>query len=117
MEMQQVRRPSSVNIGQWLDKIRSGASEHPERFAGVEGTFQFILQGEQGGAFYARLADGKAEIEEGRVDNPSVTVTLAADDFEALLEGKLNPVGAFMSGRLKLQGDIGLAMRLQNLLG
>ncbi|NLA04878.1 MAG: SCP2 sterol-binding domain-containing protein, partial [Firmicutes bacterium] len=39
------------------------------------------------------------------------------DDFGSLLDGKLNATSAFMAGKLKVKGDMGLAMKLQSLLG
>jgi putative sterol carrier protein len=41
---------------------------------------------------------------------------MAAPDFLALATGKLNPTAAFMSGKLKIKGDMGQAMRLQTIL-
>lgn len=55
-----------------------------------------------------------------RVDNQSreadCTVTLSLADLVALLAGELNPVNGFMSGKLKLAGDMSIAMRLQKVL-
>jgi len=45
------------------------------------------------------------------------TVQLTMDDFQALVNGDLNPMSAFMSGKLKIDGDMGVAMKLQNLFG
>jgi putative sterol carrier protein len=44
------------------------------------------------------------------------TLTANAETFESLLAGDLDPTGAFMSGRLTVDGDMGLAMRLGSLL-
>ncbi len=45
------------------------------------------------------------------------TIKIAEKDFNAILSGDLNPMGAFMSGKIKVEGDMGLAMKLQSLLG
>jgi len=45
------------------------------------------------------------------------TVQLTMEDFQALVNGNLNPMSAFMSGKLKIDGDMGVAMKLQNLFG
>ena len=45
------------------------------------------------------------------------TVVIAQDDFESILSGDLNPMSAFMSGKIKVKGDIGVAMKLPSLLG
>jgi len=45
-----------------------------------------------------------------------VTLTLARDDFIKMFTGKMSPTSAFMSGRLKVKGDLGLAMKLEKIL-
>ncbi len=75
------------------------------RLASYDGTAKFVVLGE--GAIIAdrsgvREAEGDAE----------VTLTASADDFRALLEGRLNPATAFMTGRLKVDGPMPAAMRL-----
>ena len=62
--------------------------------------------------------DGKGE--ENLVCNDDLeadcTIKMAQADFEAMTSGQLNPMGAFMSGKLKVEGDMSVAMKLQNLL-
>lgn len=50
-------------------------------------------------------------------EETAVTLTASADTFEQILSGDLNAAGAFMSGRLKLDGDMGMAMSLGSVLG
>lgn len=50
-------------------------------------------------------------------EDTAVTLTASADTFEQILSGDLNATGAFMSGRLKLDGDMGMAMSLGSVLG
>ncbi|NBR90026.1 MAG: sterol carrier family protein, partial [Rhodobacteraceae bacterium] len=45
-------------------------------------------------------------------DDTDVTLTASADTFESILSGDLNPTAAFMSGKLAVDGDIGMAMKL-----
>ncbi len=44
------------------------------------------------------------------------TINVSMDDFNALLKQELNPMAAFMSGKIKVKGDMGIAMKLQSLL-
>ncbi len=72
---------------------------------GFDGTAKFVIDGE--GAIMldsdgARAGDEDAE----------VTMTADADTFREILDGSLNPTSAFMGGRLKIDGDMGAAMRL-----
>ena len=45
-----------------------------------------------------------------------VTMTLSRDDFVQMFAGRLHPTSAFMSGRLKVKGDLSLAMKLEKIL-
>jgi putative sterol carrier protein len=89
---------------------------NPEKVAGMNGVFQFDLSGEGGGVWHVSLADGEGHVAEGPADNAGVVISMAAEDFVALTEGRLDGTMAFMSGKLKVKGDMGLAMKLQTLL-
>ena len=77
---------------------------------GFAGSAKFVIEGE--GAVMldgagARAADEAAD----------VTLTASADTFQAMMEGDLNPTAAFMSGKLSVDGDMGMAMQLGAVLG
>ncbi|MFD1883077.1 SCP2 sterol-binding domain-containing protein [Paracoccus pacificus] len=50
-------------------------------------------------------------------DDADVTLTADADVFQGILDGSVNPTAAFMTGKLKVDGDMGLAMKLASVLG
>lgn len=50
-------------------------------------------------------------------DDTDVTLTADADTFEGILNGSVNPTAAFMTGKLKVDGNMGLAMKLSSVLG
>ena len=89
----------------------------PAKMKGVSAVYQFDLSGDGGGVFHTVVDDGKATVVEAAHDNPNITITMTAEDFAAMLEGKLNATSAFMAGKLKVKGDMSLAMKLQSLLG
>ena len=64
--------------------------------------------------------DGVVRIDGGTVDNEDApadcTIQVAKSDFEAMGRGELDPTMAFMSGKLRVQGDMSVAMKLQPLL-
>lgn len=62
------------------------------------------------------LGAGGVRHEIGHDGRADLTIALTAQDFVAVVSGQLNPVEAFMSGRLTLSGDFGLAMNLARLL-
>jgi putative sterol carrier protein len=87
----------------------------PEAAAGVKATIQLNLTGEEGGNWLLRLADSQLAVEAERAESPDLTLTLAAADFVALLKGEINPMSLFMGGRIKISGDMGLALKFQNM--
>lgn len=77
---------------------------------GFDGCAKFVIEDE--GAIIidqtgARAAD----------DDADVTLTASADVFKAILDDELNPTTAFMTGKLSVDGDMGVAMKLTSVLG
>lgn len=97
-------------------EIEARLRREPQRIAGLNATFQFELTGENGGVWHVVVADADGRLLEGPAENPGVIIQMSSDDFVALADGRLNPTAAFMAGKLKVKGDMGLAMRLQSLL-
>jgi putative sterol carrier protein len=82
---------------------------------GMNSVIQFNLSGDGGGNYYVEIKEGTASVQEGTHASPNMTMTLAASDYVDLIMGKLNGQMAFMSGKLKIAGDMGLAMKMQTL--
>ncbi|MCO6382943.1 MAG: SCP2 sterol-binding domain-containing protein [Vannielia sp.] len=72
---------------------------------GFDGTAKFVIEDE--GAIMVDSDGARAGDEEAEV-----TMSADAETFEAILSGDLNPTAAFMGGRLKVDGDMGMAMKL-----
>ncbi len=83
----------------------------------LNATIQFDLDGDNGGLYWVQIDEGKVDSGTGQAENPEMTMKALADDWAALVAGELNPMQAFMSGRLKIQGNMNLAMKLQALIG
>lgn len=83
----------------------------PDKAQGARATFQFELSGDGGGTFVISVADGQCSVSEGPINSPSVILKMAASDFMAMAKGELDAMKAFMGGRIKGQGELGLAMR------
>ena len=88
----------------------------PKKAEGLNASIQFDLSGDNGGSYWLRIADGKMEAGEGKADDAKMTLKASADDFISMMTGKLNPMQAFMTGKIKIQGDTGLAMKLMPLM-
>lgn len=92
------------------DILEKAVAELNEKLGGgFDGSAKFELTGvgaviiDAGGA---RIGDDEAD----------VTLSADAETFEAILSGELNPTGAFMSGKLTVDGDMGVAMKLASVL-
>ena len=82
---------------------------------GMNSVIQFNLSGDNGGQWYTTIKDGKAEVQKGTASSPNMTLAMSAQDYVDMIMGKLNGQMAFMSGKLKISGDMGLAMKMQSL--
>jgi putative sterol carrier protein len=84
----------------------------PDKAAGVNATIQYEITGDQGGNWNAVIKDGQCVVTAGVATSPTLTLTMSSQDWLDLAGGKLSGQMAFMSGKLKLKGDMGLAMKI-----
>lgn len=84
----------------------------PEVAEGVDAVIQYHLTGDEGGDWIITIKDGKCTVAEGNAENPTMTLTADAQDFKDVLTGKADGMQYFMQGKLKLAGDLNLAMKL-----
>lgn len=84
----------------------------PETAEGIDAIIQYRLTGEEAGDYIITLKNDKCTVAEGIAENPSMTLTADGRDFGDVLLGKANGMQYFMLGKLKLAGDLNLAMKL-----
>jgi putative sterol carrier protein len=84
----------------------------PSKLAGVRNSFLFDIEGE--GLWLVRVDDGAVNVTQGTGD-ADVVITTTHEVFERILRREQNPTTAYMTGKLKVKGDIGAAMKLQKL--
>ena len=85
------------------------------KLQGLEATFQFDISGDDGGQWYVTIADGQLAVTEGTAEAPNITFAASAENMLKILAGQLDGQAAFLTGRLRLAGDISLAMKLPSM--
>lgn len=108
-----IRNSSVQEIFQEIEKV---LNSNPEPIQGREVVYQFDLTGDEAGSYQLQLADGKAKVEQGAPVEAVCTLQMSDANFREFLLGNLNGTAAFMTGKLKIKGNIGEAMKLENLL-
>jgi len=99
---------------QIFEEIDKRVKANPAKAKAINAVYQFNITGEQGGTWTVDCAAPEAK--SGAAPNPGCTITISDCDFVDLVEGKLNGQLAFMSGKLKVGGNMALAMKLQQVL-
>jgi putative sterol carrier protein len=78
----------------------------------------FDLSGSDGGQWFVDIANGQLNVSPvAPAAAPSATVSMTAEDFQAMSSGALNPMMAFMTGKIKVDGDLNSVMKFQSLVG
>jgi len=99
-----------------FNEMQKRMDANPAKLAGIKAVYQFDISGADPGIYSVAIADGKAVVSEGTDASPDITITMASNDFADMIGGKLDGMTAFMGGKLKVKGDMMLAMQLQSLL-
>ena len=107
--------PQANSLEEIFENVQTGFS--PEKAEGVNAVFQFNVSGEKGGQYWARIENQQIEVQRGEHPSPDMIMTAAYEDFLALFNGELNPMMAFMQGKIKVKGEMALALKLQTMLG
>lgn len=88
-----------------------------ERAGDYNATIQFDLAGDNGGQWYVAVDEGNAIVTEGLHEQPAATIRMTASDFVDMMTGNLDPMNAFMMGKVKVEGDLNSVMKFQTLFG
>jgi len=96
------------------EKISTSLKENPKK--DVTAIYQFDITGDDGGHWVITLNENENKVENGSSEAANCTITMADKDLVSLVQGTLNAQLAFMTGKLKVKGDVGLALKLGSIL-
>ncbi len=105
----------ATTVAESFEELKTRIS--PDKIKGMNATYQWDITGDGGGKWFVKLADGAVDIQAGQAEGPNITITISDENYLDLVSGKLNGQMAFLTGKLKIQGDMTLAMKLQSILG
>jgi putative sterol carrier protein len=105
-----------MSVKALLEKLKEKVNANPEGIKGMELVYQIDLSGTEGKSFQVKFGNNRVEVVEGITYKPACTLQLSDENFAKLVKGELNPAMAFMSGKLKIKGDLSLALKLQSVL-
>ena len=97
-------------VTEFFEKLPSRVE--PGKTAGMNNSYVFDIDG--AGTWTVRVSDAGVTVEDGNTGG-DCTIATSAETFEKVMKGEQNPTAAYMSGKLKIKGDMGAAMKLQKL--
>jgi putative sterol carrier protein len=99
-----------MTVKEFFDGLETRADA--SKTAGMTNSYLFDIEG--AGKWTVNVADGKISVSEGG-DDADAVITTTQETFEKIVSGEQNPTSAYMTGKLKVKGDMGAAMKLQKL--
>ncbi len=88
---------------------------NPQAAEGVKAVFQWEVVGDGGGIWHIKVADGAAQLAEGRHESPTVSQICSTELFLGMVNLEVDGMQAFMSGQLKMTGDMMVAQKIYDL--
>jgi putative sterol carrier protein len=99
-----------MNVKEFFDTLETRVDQ--SKTAGMNNSYLFDIDG--AGTWKVDVQDGGVKVTEGTGD-ADVTITTSEETFEKIVSGEQNATSAYMTGKLKVKGDMGAAMKLQKL--
>jgi putative sterol carrier protein len=106
----------SSSVREVWQEVEQVMKENPEPIEGLNVVYQYEITGDDSGTFQLIISNGSARVEEGSPEQADCTLKLSDKNFKKMIMGKLNGTAAFMTGKLKIHGSMGLALKLEGIL-
>jgi putative sterol carrier protein len=108
MEIQMM--PDEITIEELMNRMPRAFL--PDKAVGVEAVIQYHLSGAEAGEWIVTIGEGKCSVEKGTTENPTMTLRSDSQDYKDIILGKLDPMAAFMQQKVKLTGNLNMALGL-----
>lgn len=103
-------------VSETFEQLTKKMNENPTHIEGLSIVYQFNLSGDEEGTHQMKLADNVVEYNTDEKYDADITLEMSDKNFIKLADGDLNPTTAYMTGKLKVRGDLSLALKLNTLL-
>ena len=97
-------------------KVAKKLAQNPEQAKSIGQAVAILLTGEGGGRWIVDCSKDPAEVRADATSPVETTISLEASDLEKMVAGELSPQSAFMAGKVKVEGKLGVAIKLGQLL-
>lgn len=112
---EEAAQKSEGQIAELFKKIEAQIND--EVLQKTQAIFKFNVKGEEAGIWFADLKNAPGKVGKGEPENPpDATLTMDSKNFFLMFSGKMKPANAFMTGKLKISGDLQKAMKLEKLM-
>jgi putative sterol carrier protein len=105
---------AASNAREFFEELASRTADGSSRTRGLKATYRFDVEG--AGSWRVAVDDGAVSVTETDAAADCV-IRVPEDLFLRIVRGEQSPMGAFLMGKIRVEGDAGLAMRLKDLLG
>lgn len=105
-----------MTLKQVIHSLAERMNKNQKGIDGISTIYQFDISGDEGGTYQIKIDNSQVKVVEDLSFDPKCTFQLSDQNFLKLVDGKLNPMMAFMAGQVKVKGDLSQAMKLQGIL-
>jgi putative sterol carrier protein len=116
MKMDDKERSNPGQISGWMDDLKKRLDSQPNKLTGVNARYQLDFSADGCGNWYIIISGGHAQVAEGEITPYDNKITMKGSDFLNLTSGRLKPTLAFMTGRIRVTGNLMKLTALQWLL-
>jgi len=98
------------------NKVPENLKTKGDKITSINAVYEFQITGPNGGTWTLDLTAPGGAVSSGSSGKANCTVIMEDENFVKLVDGQLNPQMAFMTGKLKVTGNMGLALKLATII-